>query len=999
MKKNLLLLGLIIFAISAFSQSSYYHFKFDVKDKNELKKITQLISIDNFKNNTVWAYANEKEFETFKELNYKIESLPLNDNNNKVINMATTTAQMANWDRYPTYDVYKQMMLNFQTNYPTLCDLDTIGNTQAGRLVLVLKISDNVSSHEQEPEFFYTSTMHGDETTGMLLTLRLADYLLSNYGTNPEATYIVNNFELYINPDANPDGTYYGGNNDVSGSRRSLYNGDDPNRDFPYPLDVNSTTSNPETNDMMAFATEHHFVMSANFHGGAEVYNYPWDCWNSSENTPADVNWWEHLGRAYVDSARLNYSSYMSDVTSDGVTEGADWYYASGSRQDYMNYFHHCKEVTIELSSSKTLSTDQLNNYWNYNKRSLINFIKEANYGFNGTVKNTNGDPLNAKIEITSYDKDNSWVVTDPVFGDYYRPIEPGTYDVTYSSYGYISQTHTITVSDWETTTIKDVVLIQANVVNVTGTVIEDGTSNPLEGVKIEIMDTPIDPVYSIANGTYTINDVLEDIYQIKASLSGYTSVIQTVDISTTTVIDFTLAISNAISFETEVPPIFTYDGDANWTRVTPEAYDGTYSMKSGDIGDDQTSVMQASLNITSAGNISFYKKVSSESGYDFLKFYIDGTEKGSWSGNVDWSQESYPVTSGVHTFKWEYSKDSGVSNGSDCAWVDYIEFPEYQLLENYTVTGTVEEDATGNPINGATISIVGTSYTGLTGVDGTYSIANVIEGTYDVIASANGFKQSLQNVSISSSNHDNINFALVVSNAISFETEIPSDFSFSGNLDWTRVNDKAYDGTWSMKSGAIVNNQSSIMEVTKNTEGGTISFYKFVSSENNYDFLKFYIDGLEKDSWSGTTQTNWDNATYNVAAGTHTYKWEYSKDGSASSGDDCAWVDYIEFLPSAVSIKNDLSGNSKFHISPNPFHNNTSFEFYINKKSKVFVGIYTYNGQLVKTIMNNEVDSGNHRVIWNGRNENNQQLANGLYFCKIINQGNSKTEKLILLK
>ena len=1083
MKKNLLLLGLIFFAISAFSQSSYYHFKFDVKDKSELKKITQLISIDNFKNNTVWAYANEKEFEAFKKLNYKIENLPLNNNDSKIINMAITTAQMANWDRYPTYDVYKQMMLDFQTNYPTLCDLDTIGNTQNGRLVLVLKISDNVTIHEQEPEFFYTSTMHGDETTGMILTLRLADYLLSNYGTDTEATYIVDNFELYINPDANPDGTYYGGNNDVSGSRRSLANGDDPNRDFPYPLNVNSTTSNPETNDMMAFATAHHFVMSANFHGGAEVFNYPWDCWSTSENAPADATWWEHLGRAYVDSARILNSSYMTSPIGDGVTEGYDWYEATGSRQDYMNYFHHCKEVTIELSGSKTLSTDQLNTYWNYNERSLINYIKEAGYGFNGTVKNTNGDPLNAKIEITSYDKDNSWVVTNPVHGDYYRPIAPGTYDVTYSSFGYESQTISVTVTYWLTTTVQNVILdvsatahtltgtvteegtatpienVEVKFINtetnsvytlangtyskialedgtyqvkaskngylsksssititgsneildfvlkpnvtITGTVIEDGTGTPLENVSVEVLSTSIPSVLTNASGEYSINNVQQISQQIKASKSGYTAVIQTIDISTTTIVDFTLAISTAISFETEIPTIFTFGGSADWTRVSGGAYDQDYSMKSGSISDNQTSTMQTSLNITSAGNISFYKKVSSESSYDFLKFYIDGTEEGSWSGAVDWSQESYAVTTGVHTFKWEYSKDgSGTGGSQDCSWVDYIELPQYQELDSYTITGTVTDQTSANPIEGATITIAGTNYTGTTIANGTYSIADVTEGSYEIKASASGYSQSIQNVAISETNFENIDFELNISNAESFEDGIPADFTFSGNANWTRENDKAYDGTWSMKSGDISDNQSSIMEVTKNTNAGTISFYKFVSSENNYDYLRFYIDGVQKGEWSGTSITTWENASYAVTAGTHIFKWEYSKDVSGTGGSqDCAWVDYIDFPPSAVSIKNNLSDNSKFQISPNPFNENTSFEFYINKKSKVFIGIYSYNGQLVKTLMNNEVDSGNHRVIWNGRNENNQQLANGLYFCKIINQGNYKTEKIILLK
>ncbi len=677
--KRIIIILISVLYFNTLSLAQSHRFKFKIQDKKELETITRLISIDNYKDNTVWAYASDKQFKIFSNLKYKIEELPLHDKSVKALTMATTVAEMANWDRYPTYGVYVQMMQDFATNYPSICKLDTISDTQNGRKVLVIKISDNVETNEAEPEFFYTSTMHGDETTGFVLMLRLADYLLSNYGTDTEVTDLVDNFEIFINPDANPDGTYYGGDDNVSGSRRYLANGTDPNRDFPYPLNINHTTTNPETIGMEDFASAHHFVMSANFHGGAEVYNYPWDCWSTAQNAPADAVWWERMGRAYVDTARLQNSSYMTSVVSDGVTEGKDWYEAYGSRQDYMNYFHHCKEVTIELSGTKTLSTDLLNTYWNYNKRSLINYIKEAGYGFKGTVKNSVGDPLNAEIVINTHDKDSSNAVTDPVNGDYYRPIAPGTYDVTYSSYGYISQTISVTVSDWEITTVQNVVLQQAAIINITGTVTEERTENPVEGVKIELLNNTEPPVYTASDGTYTIPDIFENNYNIKASKIGYISVTENVDISgSNNTINFTLAISDAISFENDIPDIFTFSGDQPWVRVTPEAYEGDYSMKSGDISDNDTSSMQTELNIITDGDISFYKKVSSESGYDFLRFYIDDVLKGSWSGTVDWSQVSYPVTSGTHIFKWIYSKDVGISDGSDCAWVDYIDFPEY---------------------------------------------------------------------------------------------------------------------------------------------------------------------------------------------------------------------------------------------------------------------------------------------------------------------------------
>ncbi|MCB5284632.1 MAG: S8 family serine peptidase [Candidatus Cloacimonetes bacterium] len=112
------------------------------------------------------------------------------------------------------------------------------------------------------------------------------------------------------------------------------------------------------------------------------------------------------------------------------------------------------------------------------------------------------------------------------------------------------------------------------------------------------------------------------------------------------------------------------------WTVQSSEVFSGTYAAESGDINDNSSTTLSLPVVVSSAGNISFWYKVSSESNYDFLRFYIDEVQQGSWSGSAGWSEASYPVTSGNHTFAWTYSKDSSVANGSDCAWLDHIIFP-----------------------------------------------------------------------------------------------------------------------------------------------------------------------------------------------------------------------------------------------------------------------------------------------------------------------------------
>ncbi|MCK5168636.1 MAG: T9SS type A sorting domain-containing protein, partial [Bacteroidales bacterium] len=144
-------------------------------------------------------------------------------------------------------------------------------------------------------------------------------------------------------------------------------------------------------------------------------------------------------------------------------------------RQDYMNYWLQCREVTIELSSAKLLATENLNNYWNYNKQSLLNFLEECLYGVRGTVTTACDEPLDAMIWIVDHDDDgdSSMVFTDPDIGNYHRLIEPGTYDIVASSDGYISDT------------VKNIVVTLGNVVLVNFELFYDSISLKTEPIFI----------------------------------------------------------------------------------------------------------------------------------------------------------------------------------------------------------------------------------------------------------------------------------------------------------------------------------------------------------------------------------------------------------------------------------------------------------------------------------------------------------------------------------
>jgi hypothetical protein len=437
-----------------FGNRDEVYFSFTVSSKAELKTISRQISIDNFRNDTVWAYANRQQFERFSVSGYNLNILPHPGDGPGVVmrdRIDLKRGTRTTWNFYPTYPAYETLMADFQAMYPDLCQIQTITTLPSGRKILVAKISDNVATDEAEPEFLYTSSMHGDETTGYVLMLQLIEYLLQNYGSNQEATDLVNNMEIYINPLANPDGTYYGGNNSVSGARRYNINGVDLNRNYPDPEDGDHPDGNtwqPETVAFMDFASQRDFVAAANFHGGAEVVNYPWDTWATRS---ADDAWWQFVSREYADTVHLHSPSTYMDSFNNGITNGYDWYEVDGGRQDYMNYFHHCREFTIEISNTKLLPAAQLPAHWNYNFRSLILFMKQATYGFRGLITDEiTGLPIEAKISLTGHDNNNAEVYSTALHGDYYRPVKAGTYTVEISAPCYLTQTFTNqTISDY----------------------------------------------------------------------------------------------------------------------------------------------------------------------------------------------------------------------------------------------------------------------------------------------------------------------------------------------------------------------------------------------------------------------------------------------------------------------------------------------------------------------------------------------------------------------
>ncbi len=706
-----IILGLLLILTSTVSAGEYY-LKFNISNRSELLEITKVISIDNVIGDTVYAYANDNTIIDFKKLNYTYEILP-HPGNLISPKMSTDKADITTWDVYPTYTDYVDMMYQFEADYPSICQVVNIGATNQGRALLYIKISDNVTSEEYESEVMFTSTMHGDETVGYVLMLRMIDSILTTYGADAEITDIVNNMEIWINPLANPDGTYHTGNSSVSGAIRGNDNWVDLNRNFPDPDDGPHPDGNSyqvETVAMMNFSESKNFVISANFHGGAEVVNYPWDTWSRRHT---DDVWYQAVCHQYADTAqKYSPASYMNGYD-DGITNGYDWYPITGGRQDYMNYYNGCRETTIELSDTKLPLASQLPAYWIYNKQSFFEYLRQALYGIKGLVTDySTGFPVLAFVEVLGHDfeQDSSIVFTDPDVGDYYRMMESGTYSLVFSAEGYISDTiSNVVVTDFNVTEVNVQLVPIPNGPSISFVSHNIGRTMPGENIFVSISvrnngDSPAtnlssvlqtsDPYLTITQansnypnldplgGTTGVNLVLFEM-SINPSCPLEYDAVLTLDISGDDGYFVSLPLVIQLGYEIEnfeTADFLEYNwqmsGDSNWLIDNSTSVDGEYSAISGSISHAQNSQMEVTIDYLNSGNISFYLKTSTQEIYDKLSFYIDNTIQEIWSGENFWSEVSYPVTSGQHTFRWVYSKNSSVSSGSDAVWVDKIKFP-----------------------------------------------------------------------------------------------------------------------------------------------------------------------------------------------------------------------------------------------------------------------------------------------------------------------------------
>lgn len=272
---------------------------------------------------------------------------------------------------YPTPEAVIKKMQSLQKQFPKLISLIQIGASVEKRPLMFAKLTApakaGTKAPSTRPEFKYVANMHGDEIMGRELMVKFIEDLAANYGKDPRITHLLETVQIYIMPSMNPDGAMK--------RQRGNANDVDLNRSFPdFTTEDNQNTQNnrePEIQAMMKFQAQHKFVFSANFHGGAEVVNYPYD-------TQEDVFPLDNL----VKNISLNYSRkipyfWNSTEFEYGITNGYQWYEVDGGMQDWSYHWHGDLQLTIELTQKKWPAFSKVDKYYQDNRDSLIGYIEE----------------------------------------------------------------------------------------------------------------------------------------------------------------------------------------------------------------------------------------------------------------------------------------------------------------------------------------------------------------------------------------------------------------------------------------------------------------------------------------------------------------------------------------------------------------------------------------------------------------------------------------------
>ncbi len=483
----------------------------------------------------------------------------------------------------------------------------------------------------------------------------------------------------------------------------------------------------------------------------------------------------------------------------------------------------------------------------------------------------------------------------------------------------------------------------------------------------------------------------------------------------------------------------WSFSGQWPWCLQSAVVVEGEYAARSGVITDNAESAMHLSVQVLTAGEISFWKYVSCEhdgSGYlnyDYLTFKIDGFEMGRWDGIVPWNKVSYPVSAGHHIFSWIYHKDYSVSTGWDGCIIDVISFPliagaipelsvgplsfEKSLITGQSVVDSIQLVNLGGGILDYSVMVFDTTASdpvfpgeNMFGSFLTCTTSEFVPGqafNWAFTAHNNNTDiEGIRHIKLDFPQGVNINMATNFSGGSLGELVLQVTPGMGSTLNWHGETTgglgvlKPGETATASITGTIDGNLMNDLFMVYNLEGDSTGEPPHVQAGH----VKITNTGLGN-SWLTLDNTN-GSLTHDQTA---TVTFTIDATGLMQKTYRCSLVardfynnKFVIPVVLHVSYPVGVEGRGETQLTrltgnyPNPFIGETFICFELDNPSPVVFTIFNLQGIAVRTLTRAVMAAGSHQVTWDGNDDRGNPVAAGIYTCRMNTHNYQGTIKLI---
>ena len=942
MKKIVAIVLAIIISLSASWREGEKEILINKVDKRFVELFNQNKLNGEFGNGKARVFVTDKEQELLdnSDIEYSVVIENLNDHYQGFWESDVPTG-------YYTFEKIKSLSDSLATNFPDICKKYVFGTSVNGEEIGALKITDNPDLDEIEPEVMFDGGIHGDEIGASENCIRFARDLVQKYGVEDEITELIDNREIWIYYCVNPDGRI--------NMERTNANGVDLNRDWGYMWDEwggsTGAYSQPESKALRDCAYNKSFVVHTTYHSGIEYISLPWSY--RSDVCP-DFDQIYDLGGIYSSS-----STYANMEYGQGNT---GMYAINGSTKDTNYGGFGAISWSMEISTDKQPPASQLMPYYQKNYPAMLAMVEHSGYGISGQILDSEtNQPVKGAIFINDYLP----CYSDLNNGDFHKYLLPGTYSITVKANGYEEKTVEGVVVNAEESTFNEILLTPKENSHYaykfsSSQIAGNNPGDP--GDTAAIIGEPDQRFYSIGKNGWMVFDMLE----VVEDGAG--------------------------------PDLTVFEGDdspESFELFAGETMDGDWVSLGNGTGTSHFDLADGS--ITSAR---------------YFKIVDDGDGSNGLGAGFDFdAAQALPQTPGPYINLINFTIDD--SAGNNDGRVD----PGEDITINYTLKNSGDQIA-----EDVELEIQPNEHMSINPLN--YSLSNIgageeYNGSFDVSVSEYTPSGYLSILDLQITSGD-----LTFESFISYKVGgyiIEENFDTFPGDGWSKEGGNWVSSTTNESGGespeakfgwqpSTVATQYMISPII-NTSGmadGVKLVYSYAL--DHYESGDPYEIGLatssDGENWNiikqlpvvdtdATTDSLEINSEISPDYGSTEFRFAFRFDGNSYDTNNWYVDDVYLSKIQSVSLDENLVENLVLEQNyPNPFNPTTTLSFVLPSAGEINLSVFNTKGELVKTVLNNNLEAGSHSITFDGEN-----LSSGVYYYKLKSANRSITRKMILVK